>query len=45
MRVERLGFAAALLAGLDRPFVVHRPPELRASVRELAERLAASADA
>ncbi len=45
MRVERLGFAAALLAGLDRPFAVHRPPELRACVRELAARLAASADA
>lgn len=43
MRVGSLDWMARLLAGLDCSFTIHRPEELRASVRELAERLAASA--
>jgi predicted DNA-binding transcriptional regulator YafY len=30
---------ARLLAGLGHPFLIHAPDELRAAVRELAERL------
>jgi predicted DNA-binding transcriptional regulator YafY len=39
MRVSSLDWAASLLAGLDCPFQVRRPDELRASVEELAQRL------
>jgi predicted DNA-binding transcriptional regulator YafY len=42
MRVSSLDWMASVLAGLDCPFVIHRPAELRASVRALAERLRAS---
>jgi hypothetical protein len=35
----------AVLASLDRPFVIERPDELRDLVAALAERLAASARA
>jgi hypothetical protein len=45
MRVDALGFAAALLAGLDCPFAVRAPGELRDAVRALAARLATSASA
>jgi predicted DNA-binding transcriptional regulator YafY len=43
LRVERLDWLPALLAALDRPFVVERPDELRDLIAALAERLAASA--
>jgi predicted DNA-binding transcriptional regulator YafY len=39
MRVVSLDWMAAVLAGLDCGFEIHRPDELRASVRALAERL------
>jgi predicted DNA-binding transcriptional regulator YafY len=39
MQVSSLDWMAALLAGLDCDFTVHRPDELRDSVRALAERL------
>ncbi len=42
MRVGSLDWMAEVLAGLDCPFTIRRPDELRASVRELAERLVAS---
>ncbi|MEU1364560.1 YafY family protein [Streptomyces sp. NPDC005803] len=43
LRVERLDWLPAVLASLDRPFVIERPDELRALVEALAERLTASA--
>jgi len=39
IRAERLDWVPALLAGLDRPFVVEGPDELRDLVRALARRL------
>jgi predicted DNA-binding transcriptional regulator YafY len=44
-RAERLDGAAQLLAGLPWRFTVEKPPELRAEVRALAERLLADAGA
>lgn len=44
LRAERLGWLPALLAGLDRPFVVDSPPQLRDEVGRLATRLAQIAD-
>ena len=41
MRVESLDWVAGVLAGLGCAFTIRRPDELRASVRALAERLAA----
>ncbi len=43
MRVSSLDWMARILAGLDCPFTIEKPEELRASVRGLADRLAASA--
>ena len=43
LRAERLDWVPAVLASLDRPFVIERPDELRGLVAALAERLAASA--
>jgi len=43
LRVESLEWLPAVLASLDRAFVIDRPVELRALVSALAERLAASA--
>jgi predicted DNA-binding transcriptional regulator YafY len=43
LRAERLDWLPALLASLDRPFVIERPDELRDLVAALAARLAASA--
>ena len=43
LRVERLDWLPAVLASLDRPFVIERPDELRELVAALADRLAASA--
>ncbi|MFD7079675.1 helix-turn-helix transcriptional regulator [Streptomyces sp. NPDC059918] len=43
MRVERLDWLPAVLASLDRPFVIERPGELRALVARFAARLAESA--
>ncbi|MFF1821993.1 helix-turn-helix transcriptional regulator [Kribbella sp. NPDC058245] len=40
LHAERLDWVPALLAGLDRPFVIEHPPELRSQVHRLAERLA-----
>jgi hypothetical protein len=40
---ERLDWVPAVLASIDRPFVIERPDELRGLVVALAERLAASA--
>ena len=45
LRAERLEWVPAVLASLDRPFVIERPDELRGLVAALAERLAASARA
>jgi len=42
LRVGSLDWMARLLAGLGCSFTIHRPEELRASVRELADRLGAS---
>lgn len=42
--VADLPWAARFLAGLDIPFVIHHPPELRAVVRDYAQRLARYAD-
>jgi predicted DNA-binding transcriptional regulator YafY len=42
MRVSSLDWMASILAGLDCAFTVHRPDELRESVRSLAARLVAS---
>jgi predicted DNA-binding transcriptional regulator YafY len=39
LRAERLTWLAPLLAGLDRPFIVDEPSELRDEVRRLARRL------
>ncbi|HSK15242.1 MAG TPA: YafY family protein [Gaiellaceae bacterium] len=44
MRVGSLDWAAGVLAGLGCGFTVRRPDELRASVRALADRLAAWAE-
>ena len=41
---ERLDWVPALLAGLDRPFEIEEPAELRAEVRALAGRLTGYAD-
>jgi predicted DNA-binding transcriptional regulator YafY len=41
MRVSSLDWTARKLAGLDCPFTIGRPDELRESVRELSSRLAA----
>jgi predicted DNA-binding transcriptional regulator YafY len=41
MRVDSLDWMATVLAGLGCGFTIRRPDELRGSVRELAERLAA----
>jgi hypothetical protein len=43
LRAERLDWLHAVLASIDRPFVIERPDELRCLVVALAERLAASA--
>lgn len=43
MRVDRLDWLPAVLASLDRPFVIERPDELRGLVEALAERLTRSA--
>jgi predicted DNA-binding transcriptional regulator YafY len=43
LRAERLDWLPAVLASLDRPFVIERPDELRGLVTALAGRLAASA--
>ncbi|WP_203752438.1 helix-turn-helix transcriptional regulator [Actinoplanes cyaneus] len=40
MRVESLDWVPAVLASLDRPFVIEHPPELRTLVAGLATRLA-----
>ncbi|MGW6057410.1 helix-turn-helix transcriptional regulator [Streptomyces sp. NPDC055189] len=45
MRVDRLDWLPAVLASLDRPFVIERPDELRGLVEALAERLTHSARA
>jgi predicted DNA-binding transcriptional regulator YafY len=44
-RVQRLDWVPSVLAGLDRPFVIEEPGELRERVRALAERLATYAEA
>jgi predicted DNA-binding transcriptional regulator YafY len=43
LRAERLDWLPAVLASIDRPFVIDRPDELRGLVISLADRLAASA--
>ncbi|MFJ4501185.1 helix-turn-helix transcriptional regulator [Streptomyces sp. NPDC088864] len=43
LRVERLDWLPAVLASLDRPFVIERPDELRGLVEAFAERLKDSA--
>jgi predicted DNA-binding transcriptional regulator YafY len=43
LRAERLDWLPALLASLDRPFVIERPDELRGLVAALADRLASYA--
>ncbi|MER7673179.1 WYL domain-containing protein [Kitasatospora sp. NPDC096128] len=43
LRAERLDWLPAVLASLDRPFVIERPDELRDLVAALAERLASYA--
>ena len=45
LRAERLDWVPAVLASLDRPFVIEQPDELRGLATALAERLAASARA
>ena len=42
LRAERLDWVPAVLASIDRPFVIERPDELRGLVAALADRLAAS---
>jgi len=42
MRVSSLDWTARVLAGLDCPFAITGPEELRTSVRDLADRLGAS---
>jgi predicted DNA-binding transcriptional regulator YafY len=44
LQAERLDWVPALLAGLDRPFVIESPHALRDQVRALAERLARYAE-
>jgi WYL domain len=44
-RVERLDWVPSVLAGLDRPFVIEEPNELRERVRALAGQLASWAGA
>jgi predicted DNA-binding transcriptional regulator YafY len=44
LRAERLDWVPAALAGLDGPFAVERPAELRERVRALGERLLRAAD-
>jgi predicted DNA-binding transcriptional regulator YafY len=44
-RVQRLDWVPSVLAGLDRPFVIEEPGELRERVRVLAEQLATYAEA
>jgi predicted DNA-binding transcriptional regulator YafY len=43
LRAERLDWLPAVLASLDRPFIIERPDELRGLVEALAERLTHSA--
>ncbi|MFF1699596.1 helix-turn-helix transcriptional regulator [Streptomyces sp. NPDC058257] len=43
LRVDRLDWLPAVLASLDRPFVIERPDELRGLVEALADRLTHSA--
>ena len=43
LRAERLDWLPAVLASIDRPFVIERPDELRGLVIALAERLVTSA--
>jgi predicted DNA-binding transcriptional regulator YafY len=43
-RVQRLDWVPSVLAGLDRPFVIEEPDELRERVRALAEQLATYAE-
>jgi predicted DNA-binding transcriptional regulator YafY len=45
LRAERLDWVPAVLASLDRPFVIERPDELRGLVAALAGRLAAGCQA
>lgn len=45
LRAERLDWVPAVLAWLDRPFVIEYPDALRGEVHALARRLAARADA
>jgi predicted DNA-binding transcriptional regulator YafY len=45
LQAERLDWVPAVLASIDRPFVIERPDELRGLVSALAGRLAASAGA
>ena len=44
LRAESLDWVPAVLAGLDTPFIVERPVELRGLVGQLADRLRAAAD-
>ena len=44
-RVERLDWVPSVLAGLNRPFVIEEPDELRERVRALAGQLASYAEA
>jgi hypothetical protein len=44
-RVQRLDWVPPVLAGLDRPFVIEEPGELRERVRALAQQLATYAEA
>ena len=44
-RVQRLDWVPSVLAGLDRPFIIEEPDQLRERVRALAERLATYAEA
>ena len=43
LRAERLDWIPPMLAGLDRPFLIERPDELRDLILALADRLAAAA--
>ncbi|MEU6611293.1 YafY family protein [Streptomyces shenzhenensis] len=43
LRVERLDWLPGVLAALDRPFTIERPPALRDLVSALADRLASNA--
>jgi hypothetical protein len=45
LQAERLDWVPAVLAGLDRPFVIEHPVALRDQVRALAGRLSRYADA